>query len=159
MARKLKVFCYSDGFHSWTVAASSRAKALEAFGVKRDLFKDGSAREIDLGPDREAALAAPGELIERGLSVDIGKVEKKPRKARPKPAREKPASDARARARVEALETELVELEEAQAEERADLEAEREALERKAAALAKQQRKARDDLKSKLKAAREKLSG
>lgn len=30
MARKLKVFCYSDGFHSWTVAAPSRARALEA---------------------------------------------------------------------------------------------------------------------------------
>ena len=69
MARKLKVFCYSDGFHSWTVAAPSRAKALEAWGVKRDLFKDGAAREIQIGRDREAALAAPGELIERGLSV------------------------------------------------------------------------------------------
>ena len=55
MARKLKVFCYTDGFHSWTVAAPSRAKALEAWGVKRDLFKDGSAREIDVGPDKAAA--------------------------------------------------------------------------------------------------------
>ena len=93
MARKLKVFCYSDGFHSWTVAAPSRAKALEAWGVKRDLFKDGSAREIDVGPDREAALASPGELIERGLSVDIGQVE---RTAAPK-ARTKPPSDTKAR--------------------------------------------------------------
>ena len=84
MARKLKVFCYSDGFHSWTVAASSRAKALEAWGVKRDLFKDGSAKEIDIGPDREAALASPGEQIERGLAVDIVKVE---RTAAPKKAK------------------------------------------------------------------------
>lgn len=158
MARKLKVFCYSDGFHSWTVAATSRAKALEAWGVKRDLFKDGSAREIDVGPDRAAALAAPGELIERGLSVDVGQVEKtRTPKARPKP--ERPKSDARARARVEALEAELDALDEAQAEETAALEAEREALERQAAALAKRQRKARDQLKAKLKAARAKLSG
>lgn len=158
MARKLKVFCYSDGFHSWTVAASSRAKALQAWGVKRDLFKVGSAREIQIGPDREAALAAPGELIERGLSVDIGKVEKtRAPKAKARP--ERPKSDARARARVEALEAELKALDEAQAEETAELEAERAALERQAAALARRQRKARDGLKERLKAARAKLSG
>ena len=158
MARKLKVFCYSDGFHSWTVAAPSRPKALEAWGVKRDLFKDGSAREIDVGPDRAAALAAPGELIERGLSVDIGKVERtKTPRAKAKP--EKPKSDAKAKARVEALEAELDMLDETQAKEAAELEAEREALERRARELAKRQRKARDDLKAKLKAARAKLSG
>ena len=157
MARKLKVFCYSDGFHSWTVAAPSRAKALEAFGVKRDLFKDGSAREIDVGPDKAAALAAPGELIERGLAVDIGKVERtRAPKAKAKP--ETPKSDAKAKARVEALEAELDALDETQVEENAALEAEREALERRARDLAKRQRKARDDLKAKLKAARAKLS-
>ena len=146
MARKLKVFCYSDGFHSWTVASSSRSKALEAWGVKRDLFKDGSAKEIDIGPDREAALASPGELIERGLAVDIGKVE---RTAAPKKA--KAPSNARARAKVEALEADLAALDEAQAEEKAALEAERQALDRR-------QAKARDELKAKLKAARAKLS-
>lgn len=154
MARKLKVFCYSDGFHSWTVAAPSRAKALEAWGVKRDLFKDGSAKEIDIGPDREAALASPGELIERGLSVDIGKVE---RTAAPK-GKTKPPSDERARAKVEALEAELAALDEAQAEESAALEAEREALDGRMADTAKRQAKARDDLRAKLKAARAKLS-
>ena len=158
MARKLKVFCYSDGFHSWTVAASSRAKALQAWGGTRDLFKDGSAREIQSGPDREAALAAPGELIERGLSVDIGKVEKT-RAPKSKARPERPKSDARARARVEALEAELKALDGAQAEETAQLEAERAALERQAAALARRQRKARDGLKERLKAARAKLSG
>ena len=157
MAPKLKVFCYSDGLHSWTVAASSRAKALAAWGVKRDLFKDGSAKEIDIGPDREAALASPGELIERGLSVDIGQVERtRAPKARPKPA--KPKSDAKARARVEALEAELDAMDEAQAEETAALEAERAALDRRAGELARRQAKARDDLKTKLKAARAKLS-
>ncbi|NJC42332.1 hypothetical protein GGQ87_002627 [Brevundimonas alba] len=158
MARQLKVFCYSDGFHSWTVAASSRAKALEAWGVKRDLFKDGSAREIDVGPDRAAALASPGELIERGLSVDIGKVERtKAPKAKAKA--EKPKSDAKARARVEGLEAELAALDEAQADERAALEAEREALERREREVARRQTRDRDALKTKLKAARAKLSG
>ena len=147
MARKLKVFCYSDGFHSWTVAAPSRAKALAAWGVKRDLFRDGSAKEIDIGPDREAALASPGELIERGLSVDIGKVE---RTAAPK-ARAKPPLDTKARAKVEALEAELAALDEAQAAETAALEAERAALDRR-------QAKAREELKAKLRVARAKLS-
>ena len=156
MARKLKVFCYSDGFHSWTVATPSRAKALEAWGVKRDLFKDGSAREIDVGPDKAAALASPGELIERGLSVDIGQVERtRAPKAKPKP--EKSKSNAKARAKVAALEAELEALDEAQAEETAGLEAEREALEKRAATVAKRQRKARDTLKTKLKTARAKL--
>jgi len=154
MARKLKVFCYSDGFHSWTVAASSRAKALEAWGVKRDLFKDGAANEIDIGPDRTAALAAPGELIERGLSVDIGEVE---RTTAPKPKKAK-AADMKAKTRVEALEADLAELDQAQAEETAAVAAERDALDRRTAALAKRQAAARDALKAKLKAARAKLS-
>lgn len=153
MARKLKVFCYSDGFHSWTVAAPSRAKALAAWGVKRDLFKDGSAKEVDGGKDHDAALEAPGELIERGLSVDVGKVE---RTAAPK-AKPKPKADAKAKARVEALERELAALDEAQAEETAALQAERDALEREAAALDRRQAKARDALKAKLKAARAKV--
>ncbi|MDI6624139.1 MAG: hypothetical protein QME55_05355 [Brevundimonas sp.] len=138
MARKLKVFCYSDGFHSWTVAAPSRAKALEAWGVKRDLFSDGAAKEIDIGPDREAALASPGELIERGLAVDVGAVA---RKTAPKAKKPEP-SDAKAKARVEALEAKAAALDEAQAEE-----------------LAKRQAKARNVLAAKLKAARAKVSG
>ena len=151
---KLKVFTYSDGFHAWTVAASSRPKALAAWGVKRDLFKDGSAREIDEGPDYEAARAAPGELIERGLAVDIGKVE---RTKAPKP-RPKKGPSAKDRARVEALETQLAELDAAQAQETADLDARREALEREAAALAKRQARDREAVKAKLKTARAKLS-
>lgn len=155
MARALKVFSYSDGFHSWTVAATSRAKALEAWGVKRDLFKDGSAVEAKDGPDKEAALKAPGELIERGLSVDIGKVEKT--KA-PKAAKTRGPS-ANDVARVELMEEELAQLDAAQAEETEALEARRAELEREARALEKRQSKTRDALRAKLKAARAKLSG
>lgn len=154
MARALKVFRYSDGFHAWTVAASSRAKALAAWGVKRDLFKDGSAKEIGEGEDREAALLSPGELIERGLSVDIGKVE---RTTAPK-AKAKRGPGAKDVARVEALEVELAELDEAQTKETAAFEERRETLEREATALARSQAKARDGLKAKLKAARARIS-
>ena len=154
MPRALKVFRYSDGFHAWTVAAPSRARALAAWGMKRDLFKDGSAEEIDEGPDHAAALAAPGELIERGLSVDIGKVG---RTAAPK-VRAKRRPGAADRARVEALEADLAKLDEAQAGERDALDKRREAIEREAAALSMDQSKAREALKAKLKAARAKLS-
>jgi hypothetical protein len=74
MAAKLKVFTWSDGFHAYTVATTSRAKALAEWGVTRDLFKDGDAVEIASGADHDAALAKPGETIRRGLSVDVGKV-------------------------------------------------------------------------------------
>lgn len=150
MAAKLKVFRYSDGFHAWTVAASSRPKALAAWGVKRDLFKDGSAEEVDEGSDYEAALKAPGELIERGLAVDVGKVV---REAAPKRSK----ADEKARARVEALEAELASLDEVQAGEREALAAKRAELEKAAAALEKTQEKARAALKARLKVAREKL--
>jgi hypothetical protein len=153
MARALKTFRYSDGFHAWTVAASSRAKALAAWGVKRDLFKDGSAEEIDSGPDRQAALEAPGELIERGLAVDVGRVG---RTAAPK-AKEKAGPSAKDRQRVEALEAELDALDIAQAEEAATLDARRAALDKEAGALDARHEKARNTLKSRLKAAREKL--
>lgn len=153
MARALKTFRYSDGFHAWTVATTSRPKALAAWGVKRDLFKDGSAEEIESGPDREAALKAPGELIERGLSVDIGKVEKT--SASKGTARAGPS--AKDKARVATLEAELAALDEAQAEELADLERRRSSLETEAATLAKEQAKARDVVKAKLKTARAKL--
>ncbi len=149
MARALKTFCYSDGFHLWTVAASSRVKALEAFGVKRDLFKDGSAKEIDSGPDREAALNAPGELIERGLAVDIGKVERTSA-----PRAKTSAANEKTKARVEALEAELAALDETQAEETAALDAKRAGLEAEAEALAQRQAKARAAVKARLKAAR-----
>lgn len=154
MAAKLKVFCYSDGFHAWTVAASSRAKALAAWGVSRDLFKDGSAKQIDSGPDHDAALEAPGELIERGLSVDIGKVEKT--SAAKSPKTRKPSE--KEKARVAALERELEELDEARAEEVEALEARRAALEKDARDLERRHDKARDALKASLKTARAKLS-
>lgn len=155
MPRPLKVFSYSDGFHSWTVAATSRARALEAWGVKRDLFKDGAAVEAAEGPDREAALKAPGELIERGLSVDIGRVEK----TRAPKAAKKRGPSAKDRARVEALENELAALDATQRVETQGLEARRAEMEREAAALVRRQARAIDALRAKLKTARKTLNG
>jgi hypothetical protein len=152
MAAKLKVFRYSDGFHAWTVAASSRPKALAAWGVSRDLFKDGSAVEIREGPDFEAALKAPGELIERGLSVEVGEVRKSPK------AKTAKGPSARDKARVQALVAELEALDAVQAEETRALEARRAALEKEAAGLEKRQAKAREAVKAKLRTARAKLS-
>ena len=53
MAARLKVFVTSDGLTDYIVAASSRPKALAAWGVNQDLFKAGAARETD------GRLAAP----------------------------------------------------------------------------------------------------
>ena len=105
MAAKLKVFTWSDGFHAFTVAASSRPKALEAWGATQDLFKTGLAHEIDDGADRDAALASPGAVISRGLAVDVG--EATTRRVKPK--------DEKAKARVKALEAELETLDAEQA--------------------------------------------
>ncbi len=56
----------SDGFHAYTVATTSRAKALAAWGVTRDLFKDRDAAELTTGADYDTALAQPGETVRRG---------------------------------------------------------------------------------------------
>ena len=65
MAARLKVFVTSDGLTDYVVAASSRPKALEAWGVHQDLFKQGAARETDDPALVKAALAQPGEVLER----------------------------------------------------------------------------------------------
>jgi len=73
MAPKLKVFEWSDGFHRFTVAATSRPKALAAWGIQQDIFASGLAREAPEAEDAEAARARPGVVVERGLAVDVGK--------------------------------------------------------------------------------------
>ena len=121
MAPKLKVFTWSDGFHAFTVATTSRPKALEAWGSRQDLFASGLASPLTEGPDYDAALASPGEVIERGLTVDIGKVSKAERS--PKSADGARKAKAKARARVEALEAKLAALDTTHADTVAGLEA------------------------------------
>lgn len=148
MAARLKVFSWSDGFHAFTVAAGSRPKALQAWGVRQDLFKTGLAQEITDGPDHAAALKSPGEVIERGLAIDKGKI--KPR------AKSKAPSQA-ARRKVDTLEAELESLDADQAQEIADLDEEAEALRKRRDETEGRHAKAREALTKRLKAAREKL--
>lgn len=148
---KLKVFTWSDGFHAFTVAASSRPRALAAWGMDADIFKSGLAREIDSGPDHEAALAAPGEVIKRGQAVDVGKITAAPKGRAPA------APSKAARERVARLAAELETLDADHATLLDDLDRRREALEAEAAKPAADHDKARRALVLKLKAARAKL--
>lgn len=144
MAAKLKVFTWSDGFHAFTVAASSRPKALAAWGVEQDLFKTGLAHEVDDGADRDAALASPGAVISRGLTVDVGTTTR--RKAKP--------DNAKAKAKLAALEAELETLDADQAAEVEALDDRQAALDRERRTLTENHGKARDGLTARLKAAR-----
>lgn len=144
MAAGLKVFTWSDGFHAFTVAASSRPKALEAWGIDQDLFKTGLAHEIDEGADRDAALASPGAVISRGLSVDVGKAAKR----KPQP------SNARAKAKLKALEADLETLDADQAEAVQALDDRQAALDDERKRLETDHDEARKTLLAKLKTAR-----
>ena len=71
MAAKLKVFCATNGLTRSLVAVSSKAKALEAWGTKQDLFKEGLAEEVTDPAQIEAALARPGEVVTQS-ALDAG---------------------------------------------------------------------------------------
>ncbi|MDB5475835.1 MAG: hypothetical protein JWP49_1346 [Phenylobacterium sp.] len=65
MAPRLKVFTTSDGLTDYVVAASSKPKALAAWGSHQDLFKTGLAHETDDPELVKAATAKPGEVLRR----------------------------------------------------------------------------------------------
>ena len=65
MAPRLKVFVTSDGLTDYVVAATSMAKALAAWGIRQDVFKQGLARETDDPELVQAASARPGEVLRR----------------------------------------------------------------------------------------------
>ncbi|WP_427788423.1 hypothetical protein [Brevundimonas diminuta] len=71
MAPRLKLFEWSDGFHVFTVAASSRPKALAAWGSSQDLFATALAKEVDDSPDSAAARASPGTVVARKIKVKL----------------------------------------------------------------------------------------
>src|SRR5665213_504843 len=104
MAARLKVFSWSDGLHAYTVATTSRAKALAAWDFNRDLFKDGEAREIKGGGDYDRALAEPGVTVKRGLGASAGEVKAlKPKPRPPQPSKADLARVARLQADIAAL--------------------------------------------------------
>ncbi|VXB63747.1 hypothetical protein [Brevundimonas sp. G8] len=147
MAPKLKVFTWSDGFHAFTVAASSRPKALDAWGSKQDLFATGLASQLSDGPDYEAALASPGDVITRGLAIDVGKIGK----ARPKKA--VGVSETK-RAKIETLQAALAELDETHQSALADLDARQAALETERRRVETDHERSRTALAAELKKAR-----
>ncbi len=154
---RLKVFSWSNGFHRFTVAATSRPKALEAWGLSQDIFQTGLAREDPEAPDAEAALASPGEVIQRGEAVDVGKIER-PRRARAKPAPKKPAGPSPAdRKRVADLEAKLDALDAEHAAVLERLSAQRAELDEREAAARDAHMKARAALRKRLDAARARL--
>ena len=65
MAPRLKVFVTSDGLTEYVVAVSSKAKALEAWGIRQDVFKEGAAHETADPALVNAALAQVGQVLRR----------------------------------------------------------------------------------------------
>lgn len=152
MARAPKVFTWSDGFHRYTVAATSRAKALAAWETDRDLFKEGVAQEAPEAPDAKAALAAPGAVIRRaegGLKSAVDKLPRvKPRKAGDAAEKKRKAALAKAEAALEAAEAEQRDAEADLERRRRELEAEGQVLERSWTARRAKLRKTVESLRS-----------
>jgi hypothetical protein len=125
VAPRLKVFMTSDGLTDYVVAASSRPKALAAWGSHQDLFKTGLAHETDDPALTKAARARPGEVLKRPAGALDALARLKPAS---KPAKPKGPSKAALR-KVADLEARIARAEAAHAEAIAVLEAERAALE------------------------------
>src|SRR5205823_4792364 len=85
MPPRLKVFVTSDGLTDYVVATSSKAKALAAWGVRQDVFKEGLARETDEPALVAEASAQPGQVLRRpaGTRGELAKL--KLTKPAPKP--------------------------------------------------------------------------
>lgn len=102
MARALKVFRTSTGFHDAYVAAPSRAAALRAWGSDNDLFARGAAEEIDDAKLMAEPLAHPGMVIRKSrgsLTEQLAALPKDKPKRKPSEAKEaaKPAVEAKSR--------------------------------------------------------------
>ena len=149
MAPRLKVFVTSDGLTQYVVAASSRPRAMAAWGVRQDVFKEGLAQETDDPALVKAAMAQPGEVLRRSTGAR-GKL------ARLKPAKApKPAGPTKAQlGKIAELEAKLTVLQAEHDRQSASLADERARLDRKAEDLAKAQTKARKALEARLSAAR-----
>jgi colicin import membrane protein len=84
MARKLKTYQTSLGFHDLAIAAPSMKSALEAWGAGSNLFHQGVAKETTEPDVVAAAMANPGVVLKRpagsngrfaehsGLPTDLG---------------------------------------------------------------------------------------
>ncbi|HEX2560985.1 hypothetical protein [Phenylobacterium sp.] len=153
MAPRLKVFVTSDGLTDYVVAASSKPKALAAWGVHQDLFKTGAARETDDPALVEAALARPGEVLRRPAGSRETLAKLKPAKA-PRP---KKGPSPAALKRVADLEARLASLQETHETACAEIAAAREELNAREALEARNYAAQRDRLEADLAKARKAL--
>jgi hypothetical protein len=149
MAPRLKVFMTSDGLTDYVVAASSKPKALAAWGSHQDLFKTGLAHQTDDPALVKAATAKPGEVLRRpaGTRGDLARL--KPL-ARPKPAGPSTA----ALKKIADLEEKLAGLDADRDAGLARIAEQRAALDRKAEALTSRSAARRTALEAQLAAAR-----
>jgi len=69
MARGLKTYVTSIGFFDLAVAAPSMKAALEAWGVRRNLFHQGLAWETDDPAIVKATMAKPGMVLKRAVGT------------------------------------------------------------------------------------------
>lgn len=148
MARtpRLKVFAAQFGFHDSVVAAPSQAKALEAWGIRQNLFAEGRASLTDDPDAIAAALAHPGVPLRRAvgskaafsLEPGLPEVPEAPKRKGPNlklvPKAERPAQPAPAppppdRSALDAAEKALTAINARRIEEEAELARRREALE------------------------------
>jgi hypothetical protein len=150
MAAKLKVFVTSDGLTDYVVAASSRPKALAAWGVRQDLFKEGQAHETDDPALVKAASAQPGEVLRRPTGA-AGKLSKLQARPKAKPAGPTPAQ----LRRIAELEQRLDEIDAAHARALAAADADIAKARSRREKLAAGQARERDLLVVRLKAARD----
>ena len=161
MAPRLKVFITSDGLTDYIVAASSKPKALAAWGSHQDLFKTGLAHETDNPELVEAAQAQPGEVLRRPAGTRETLANLKPvKRARPAPPPkpEKPRAPSKAALKkVADLEAKLAAHDAAHEEALADLDARRAELDARREALEGRDAKARARLEAQLSAARRAL--
>ena len=149
MAARLKVFVMSDGLTDYVVAASSKPKALAAWGSRQDLFKTGLAHQTEDADLSAAAMAEPGEVLKRtaGSRDVLARM-----KAPPPP---KPAGPSKAALRrVADLEARLAAADSAHAEALADLDARQAALEQERERLSARHDAQRSKLTEALSAAR-----
>lgn len=165
MAPRLKVFVTSDGLTDFAVATSSKAKALAAWGVRQDVFKEGRAHETD-DPELVAATTGrPGEVLRRPAKARDQLANLKPAKrAKPvkleavklEPAKPPPPpwpSQAALR-KISDLEARLASLDAQHKRAEAELDRDRQRLERRAEAAAAEYAEKRKKLEAALSAAR-----
>ncbi len=149
MARALKVFRTSTGFHDAYVAASSRKAALEAWGAGVDLFARGVAEQVTDEKLMAEPLKRPGEIIMRsrgGLADQLKalgprkKTKSKATDETQKPAKPRTAKPPK-RDALDRAEAALEDITRRHAAAVGELEAERAKIERKIAALQTKQAK------------------